>query len=230
MKHITALSIPFALALSQPATAASFITGGHIDFPAFGYGTAGGFEPHIHNEGGPDGVIINGVREENATEYEPDELILFVNPSSTVTLGTTTYYWLPQDETAAFNNGVPFVGIGLEELEVTDWVNGTVSLTLVNITGPGQFRLWQTDNFNNVTNFINTETDTLTFDLVAGSHTHYNWGFTELGVYELEFQISGTHIMDVEQSGAATFTYAVPEPSTALLGSLGMLALLRRRR
>jgi surface-anchored protein len=230
MKHITALSIPLALALSQPVSAASYITGGHIDVPAFGYDTADGFEPHMHNEGGPDGVIINGVREENETEYEPDELIVFVNPSSTVTLGTTTYFWLPQNETAAFNNGVPFVGIGLEELEITDWENGTVSLTLLSITGPGQFRLWQTDDFDNVTDFINTETNTLTFNLAAGSHTHYNWGFTELGVYELEFEISGTHVVDGLQSGSATFTYAVPEPSTALLGALGVIALLRRRR
>jgi surface-anchored protein len=230
MKHITALSIPLALALSQPVSAASYITGGHIDVPAFGYDTADGFEPHIHNEGGADGAIINGVRETTATEYAPDELIVFVNPSSTVTLGTTTYYWLPQDETAAFNNGVPFVGIGLEELESTDWVNGIVSLTLLNITGPGQFRLWQTDAFDNVTDFINTETNTLTFDLAAGSHSHYNWGFTELGVYELEFQISGTHIVDQFQSGAATFTYAVPEPSTALLAFGGLTLAIRRRR
>lgn len=240
MKYISTLGIPFALALSQTASAASFITGGHVDLPAFGYVSEAdvliepsltqGFEPHIHNEGGSDGVIIEGVRVEAETEYEPDELVVFVNPSSTVMLGTTTYYWLPQSESAASANGVPFMGIGLEELESTDWLNGTVSITLSNLSGPGEFRLWQVDDFDNVTDFINTAENDMSFELAAGSHTHYNWGFTELGDYELEFQISGTHIADGEQTGAATFTYAVPEPSTALLGGLGLLALLRRRR
>ena len=64
MKHITALTLPLALAISQPVFAASQLTGGHIDGPAFGYDTADGFEPHFHNEGGPDGAIIDGVRQE----------------------------------------------------------------------------------------------------------------------------------------------------------------------
>lgn len=239
MKHITSLSIPLALALSQPLTAASLITGGHVDLPAFGYvsileaninpSLTQGFEPHIHNEGGPDGVIIDGVREETATEYEPDELTVFVNPSSTVTLSATTYYWLPETESAANLNGVPFIGIGLEELNAGDW-NGLLTFTLLSINGPGQFRLWQDDGFGGANDFINTAASVLSFDIAAETHTHYNWGFTELGVYELEFQISGTHNVDGAQSGAAIFTYAVPEPSTALLALGGaLLAFLRRR-
>lgn len=229
MKNITSLTIPFALALSQPLTAASFITGGHIDFPAFSYDTAGGFEPHIHNEGGPDGAIIDGVRVETPTEYEPDELILFVNPSSTVTLATTTYYWLPESETTASANGVPFVGVGLEELDVNDW-NGLLTLTLLSISGPGDFRLWQDDGFGGEVDFINTDTSLMNFNLAAGTHTHFNWGFTELGVYDLQFQISGTHNIDGVQSGSATYTFAIPEPSTALLSLGGALLAFRRRR
>ncbi len=230
MKNITSLTIPFALGLSQPLFAASLITGGHIDGPAFGYDTAGGFEPHFHNEGGPDGAIINGVREENETEYEADELVVFVNPTSTTLLGATTYYWLPETETAAAANNVPFVGLGLEELDVDDWVGGTVSLTLLSITGPGQFRLWQDDGFGGAINYIDTESNLMSFNLAPGSHTHYNWGFTELGEYDLEFQISGTHQIDGAQSASATFTYAIPEPSSALLALSGLLYGFRRRR
>lgn len=230
MKHITALIVPLTLGLSQPLIAASLITGGHIDGPAFGYATVGGFEPHFHNEGGPDGVMINGVREENATEYEADELVVFVNPTSTTSLGGTSYYWLPETETAAAANNVPFVGLGLEELTLSEWVGGTVSLTLLSITGPGQFRLWQDDGFGGAIDYIDTDNSLLAFNLAPGSHTHYNWGFTELGVYDLEFQISGTHVSDGPQSGAATFTYAVPEPSSALLVLGGALFGFRRRR
>lgn len=239
MKNITALTIPFALALSQPLTAASFITGGHVDLPAFGYVSEAdviadpsltqGFEPHIHNEGGANGAIIGGVRETAESEYEPDELVVFVNPSSTVTLGTTTYYWLPETETAAADNGVPFIGIGLEELSVADW-NGLLTLTLVTFSGPGDFRLWQDDGFGGEIDFLDTDAGTLSFTLAPATHTHFNWGFTELGMYELELGISGTHVDDGAQSASATYTFAIPEPSAALLGTLGALALLRRRR
>lgn len=240
MKHITAFTIPLALAFSQPVIAASLLNGGHIDGPAFGYVSNAdvitdplltqGFEPHFHNEGGPDGAIIDGVRITADTEFEPDELIVVVGSLSTTTLGLKSYYWLPETESVAAANSVPFLGIGLEELNLADWTGGTVTLTLLSISGPGDFRLWQDDGFGGANNFINTDGGAMSFASVPGSHTHYNWGFTELGLYELEFQISGTHADDGFQSAAATYTFAVPEPSTALLGAIGALALFRRRR
>lgn len=229
MKHITALTLPLALAISQPVFAASQLTGGHIDGPAFGYDTADGFEPHFHNEGGPDGAIIDGVRQETESEFEPADLIVVVGLTSTTTLEGTSYYWLPENETTAAANNVPFLGIGLEELAVDDW-NGLMTITLLSINGPGAFRLWQTDSFDNVIDFIDTENSITSFTVAPFTHTHYNWGFTALGTYELEFQISGDHVVDGLVIGSGTFTYAVPEPSTALLSALGVLALLRRRR
>ena len=230
MKHINSRIFTLALCLTQPLFAASLITGGHIDVPAFGYDTIDGFEPHFHNEGGSDGVIINGVREENDTEYAPNELTVFVNPLSTTSLGATSYYWLPETETAAATNNVPFVGIGLEELNLADWDGGTVTLTLLSATGPGEFRLWQDDGFGGAIDYLDTLNNVTSFSLTPGSHTHYNWGFTELGIYNLEFEISGTHADDDFQSAFAIFTYAVPEPSSALLGLGGLLLAFRRRR
>lgn len=218
------------LAMSLPLQAASLISGGHLDGPAFGYDSLDGFEPHFHNEGGADGAILDGVRITDETEYEPDELIIFVRPTSTTTLGLTTYYWLPETEGAAFANNVPFIGIGLEELNPLDWVGGTLTLTLLNFSGPGDFRLWQDDGFGGAVDFVDTDGGALSFDLAADSHTHYNWGFTELGTYQLEWGISGEHVTDGLQSGSGTFTYAVPEPSTAIFGAFGLLACLRRRR
>lgn len=230
MKKIPYLLLSFVMGLSQPLLGASFLTGGHIDGPAFGYDTAGGFEPHYHNEGGPDGAIIGGTRVTAETEYEPDELIVFVRPTSTITLGTTTYYWLPETEAAADANNVPFIGLGLEELTPEDWLDGTVSLTLLSVTGPGDFRLWQDDGFGGANDFLNPADGKMSFDIAAGTHTHYNRGFTELGEYALEFEISGTHLVDGPQSGSASYFYAVPEPSSALLLVGGMLLGLRRRR
>lgn len=224
------LLLPALTALSLSANAASYLTGGHIDGPAFGYDSLTGFEPHYHNEGGADGAVVDGVVQTTESEYEPDELIVVVPYNSTITVSSTNYYWLPETETAAANNGAPFLGVGLEELDPLDWVGGTVTLTLLSISGPGDFLLWQDGGLGGPDVFLDSANNTLSFDLAAGTHTHFNWGFTELGFYNLEFQISGEHLTDGPQSGAATYTFMVPEPTTALLGAFGAIGLLRRRR
>lgn len=209
-------------------------TGGHLDAPAFGYDTADGFEPHIHNEGGADGVIFNnGSNETIESEYEPDEVVIAVKSTVTTNLSGTDYYWLPEVQGDAAANGVVYLGVGLEELQAGDWVGGTVTITASIVSGPagGEFRMWQDDGGGGAIDFINTDGGPSSFVQTAGSHTHYNWGFTELGTYEIEFGISGEHVVDgVIGNTSATYTFQVPEPSTALLGVLGGLLLLRRRR
>ena len=212
-----------------PLSAAVVISGGHIDVPAFGYDSLDGFEPHLHNEGGPTGAIVNGVREETDSEYEADEAIIQIPLTSTTSLNSVTYFWLPDNATQASNNGTPFVGFGLEELTPADW-NGNMTLKLIGITGPGDFLLWTYDiNLDPVT-LLDSNNLALSFDLPPGAHEHFNWGFTDEGIYQLTFEISGDHVTDGIVSGSGTFTFAIPEPSTALLGAIGALGLLRRRR
>lgn len=215
---------------TTPLHAASLLTGGHIDGPAFGYDTLTGFEPHYHNEGGPDGAVVDGIVQTTESEYEPGDLIVVVPETSTITVAATTYYWIPETEAAAAANGTAFLGIGLEELAAADWVGGTVTLTLLSFTGPGEFLLWQDDGFGGANLFLDTANNVNSFTLTAGSHTHFNWGFADEGLFGLEFGISGTHVADGLQQGSATFTFAVPEPSAALLAAFGALGLLRRRR
>lgn len=228
------------MGLAQPVFASTLYTysGGHLDAPAFGYVSLAeqamdgsltqGFEPHLHNHGGADGAIINGVRQTNDTEYEPSEVTIVVPEFSTTTLNSQNYYWLPQDETDAANNAAPFLGIGLEELAPIDWVGGSVTLSLVSISGPGNIVIWQ-DGFPDPTIYFDSAGDSAS--LTAGSHTHFNWGFSTPGIYELDFAISGTHADDGLQSASAVYFFEViPEPSTALLVTLGVFGLLRRRR
>jgi surface-anchored protein len=237
MKLKSLLTLGLILPIS--AQAASLLTGGHMDGPAFGYVSNAdvvanplltqGFEPHLHNEGGADGAIIDGVRETVPSEYEPGDVTIVVPELSVTTLGSVSYYLLPETEQDASENGTPFLGIGIEELAPGDWVGGTVSLKLLSISGPGAFLLWQDDGFGGANVFFESAGDS--FTLAAGSHTHYNWGFTEKGIYELEFEISGNHVDDDFQSASGLYTFQViPEPSAALLGVLGALATLRRRR
>lgn len=216
--------------LSVPAFGASLLTGGHMDAPAFGYVSGEGFEPHLHNEGGPDGSIIDGVRQEDESEYEPDEITIVIPFTSTTSLDSQSYYWLPEDEIDAANNGVAFLGIGLEELDPDDW-DGNVTISLSGLTGMGDFLLWRSGAFGDPETVLDSSNLGHSFELAPGSHTHCNWGFTEVGLYELDFTIAGIHKTDGFQTATGTFNFEmIPEPSTALLGGLGLLALFRRRR
>ena len=237
MKLKSLLTLGLILPIS--AQAASLLTGGHMDGPAFGYVSNAdvdldplltqGFEPHYHNHGGPDAAVVDGVAQSSESEYEPGDLIVVVPELSVTTLSSVNYYWLPETELDASEHGTPFLGIGIEELAPGDWVGGTVSLKLLSISGPGDFLLWQDDGFGGANVFFESAEDS--FTLAAGSHTHYNWGFTEKGTYGLEFEISGDHIDDGIQSASGLYTFQViPEPTTTLLGAFGALALLRRRR
>ena len=237
MKLKSLLTLGLILPIS--AQAASLLTGGHMDGPAFGYVSNAdvdldplltqGFEPHYHNHGDPDAAVVDGVAQSAESEYAPGDLIVAVPELSVTTLSSINYYWLPETELDASANGTPFLGIGIEELVPGDWIGGTVSLKLVSISGPGDFLLWQDDGFGGANVFFDSAGDS--FTLTAGSHTHYNWGFTEKGTYGLEFEISGNHVDDGIQSASGLYTFQViPEPTTTLLGAFGALALLCRRR
>jgi len=235
-KHfIPLLALP-VLALNSQA--AILITGGHVDIVAFEYESvaagAGGFEAEIHNEGGPDGAIVNGVREEIESHYEPDHTTIVIADSSSTIFDGNTYFWLPSDEANAANEGVPFAGFGLEELADADW-NGDLTFTLTSVVfsgaGTGRFLLW-TDSPAEILHFDSADLANFnSISLSPDTHTHYNWGFSDVGTYEMTIEISGVHVDDGFQFGSATYTFqVVPEPSTALMGALGALALLRRKR
>lgn len=219
------------LLAALPATAATtyYITGGHVDAPAFGFDAVDGFEPHIHNEGGENGAVVNNTRVEEDTEYEPGDVTIVVPLSPTTTYNSADYFFLPNTSTS----GTPYVGIGLEELNPLDWV-GNVSITLSNAVTPtgASFAMWTGGDATGP--FVLSSGDAgLQLSLTPGSHTHYNWGFSAEGIYALDFTISGTHIDSAIGFQTATGTYnfeVIPEPSSALLGAIGALALLRRRR
>lgn len=224
------------LSAATLATAPFVLSGGHFDAPAFGYDTADGFEPHIHNEGGAsEGAIVNGVRETNDTEYEPSDVVVSLLSSSVTSIGAQDYFWLPSSETQAAANNVPYLGIGTEELELGDWAGDTVTITITSVTqlggGTGDLRIWSVDGVGTIVDRYNSSTGTTSFDVPVASDNHFNWGFTEEGEYDVAFQVSGTHLVDGAQVGSDTFSFAVvPEPSTALLTALGGLLLARRRR
>ncbi len=221
-KTTTTLALSFVL-LANPMFAATFLINGPYDAPAFEY-EDGAFEAEIHDETAD-------------VALDPDTHIFQINQLSTTTFQNELYFWIPTDEAAAANNNVPYVGIGLEELSSDDWVDGTVEISLnsMNYTGPAgsaQFVLWSSGGPTG--DILRLDSDSLTGNTItsgAGSHIHYNWGFSEEGTYELNFGISGTHVDDGFKDANQTYTFqVVPEPSSFLLGAVSLSLLFIRRR
>ena len=131
--------------------------------------------------------------------------------------------------------GKVFLGIGLEELHVDDWLNGEVTLELTGVSGPGEFSLYQTDVFGSPTVKLDNIGDS--FVLAVGSHSHYFWAFTQPGFYDVTFEFSGTFSEDGfvnSESVAASGTFGfqvIPTPGAAAAGLVAMgVAGMRRRR
>jgi surface-anchored protein len=238
----TSLAALIGLSITAIPASAATLTSGHVDFIGIAYdGTD--FDPHSHAD--PD-AIVDGSPVGNAPageEYAPGDLTVQVYATTGRSAGAAwdpigvasgeTFNFLSETEVA----GKPFVGIGAEELTPGDWVNGEITIKLTGMVAPSGavFSLWQTDA-GVPTFFMSTlggisGADAFLMDLDAEDHAHFGWGFTAEGDYDLTFEISGTHAVDGAKTATATYNFSViPEPSSALLGAFGALALLRRRR
>lgn len=201
-------------------------------------------EPHWHLEGG----VVDGVPRLDE-EFEAGDLDVRV-PRSTyldvlskggrpagsawdpMGVAAGESYWvLPQSGTLADSLGVPFLGIGTEDLAPGDW--GTpITLTLTGFSGPGTFSMWQ----DGITpNFFMTTLDGVSgadaYAQAAGAHGHVNWGFSLDGTYQLTLQASGTHSAAGAMTGEQTFAFVVvPEPNSLGLLVLGVLGFRFLRR
>jgi len=240
------LTLAAALTLmAAPANAAftNFYTSGHGDL-AVGF-EGGALEPHIHS----DDAVINGVvRIDEEFSFEDTLVVtdaMFTRPNTDfgffAGLGVAngqSVYWLPQGNSDATLFGVPFFGIEFEA-EIGDFVGNKIDLTLVSVdspTGLGQLSLWK-DGFPPTFYFSTANgidgSDLLT--MVLG-HDHYNWGFSEAGLWGVNLLATGTLVGGgVLTENFTMFVDAgatvVPLPAAGwlLLSSLGVLARFARR-
>lgn len=238
--------IVFCILLSLgTANATTVLTLGHADFDIH---FDGNLALRHHAKAG---ATINGSTVLGAdTNYEAADLVVFV-PNATnnrpvgsqydfIGVGAGVPFWtLPEIQEV----NKPFYGVSAGGLDPVDW-DGSLNLALLSVVSApsgGQFSLWQDNGGSPIvrlatSNGVNASD---TFEIVPGSHQHYNWSFTEPGIYQLQFKVIGYSPGDpdlgfggLEYDSIETFTFQVaPEPSKILLSALGFgWVLIRRRR
>ena len=250
-KFIVSLGIAALTAVGWglPAEAAMIeYTAGHADI-----GVAiedGELNLHYHFGGDAvlDNVLLGSGLDEEAYEYDPSEVYVRVPDSQMFNVDGTIHsgvglgpgagdVWVLSQNNLA---GLPFLGFGTEDLPQG---SGNTVFSLLGVSGPGNFSLWTAGfgfsvKWDSVDGFGADDA----FSLPAGSHSHYNWGFTAPGVYYVDVLATNGSLSD---SGRFTFLVGdqttlpevvspVPEPASLALAGMGGLALcggaLRRRR
>jgi surface-anchored protein len=239
----TTLHLLTAVLLSTPTAFAAFAwTGGHGDIGA-AYEGPGDLHFHLHLGEG-EAAIVGGAPVEDQ-EFEAGDIWITVPAAAEVVLGGpvsflgasagSSIWLLPSSSSGSSAVGAPFVGWATEELDPADWV-GNITFTLDSVTAPaggGNFAVWQVDGFGSLSNLAMSTADpgADVLSQAAGVHDHFNIAFTAPGLWAVEMTVAGTHITDGFQSDTQTFFFnVVPEPSSLVLGAVGLLAAFRRRR
>ncbi len=245
----TSLLLAAILGIATIASAQNHYTAGHGDIGIAYEDEGSGPELFLHGHLGSN-AIVNGapLGGLNGAEFEPGDFVTVVPesqkftgflPPSFAPTGYAGQLWtISQVEVA----GVPFLGFATEELAPADWT-GSLTFTLNSVLSPsgsGYFSVWASDSFGtpvfefSTANPAATSNGNNTLLIPAGTHAHYNIGFTEAGIWQVGITVSGTHATDGPLSDSGIFYFAVVpelhETAWLITGVVGLFIALRMRR
>lgn len=240
-KPAISLVILAAALLIAPAVASGgqIWTAGHGDV-GIGYeGSA--WDLHVHLEG----ATLGGVADVDG-EFEPDEVDIFISDASSLSrpagsawdfIGAAageTFWRAPQGLLDSVNEGAPYVGLGTEEIAGGTFVSNQITVSLESVSGPGTFSLYK----DGPTDYLSTVGDSFLFP--TGGHDHFNWAFSDAGIYQVTLGATGDLVAGgTTPLGTGTYTFrvgnqSIPEPSSIVgltgLAVCGLVTMLRRRR
>jgi hypothetical protein len=232
-----------AAAFASPATLkADLWVGGHGDI---GIGLVGNtLDLHLHFA---DAVDKEGGGSIPAGEYAPGDHTIFVPGPSVDRPSGNQWNFLggPSDKIwflpSNSDPNKPYLGWATEELAPADF-NGNITVRLLSIVSApanANFSVWSLDPFGTPDSHMSTADGISSadqFQLATANHEHFFLGFTQEGLYDIEFAAFGNHTTLGNISGTGVFKFAVgvPEPSSmamlAMASSGGFLGWLRRRK
>ncbi len=114
---------------------------------------------------------------------------------------------------AVQNLAMPFLGFGTEELP--DGF-GAITYSLQAMNGPGNFALWSVDGFGTPTVEMSTLLGDTSMTLASGTHSHFNFGFTQAGIYEL--LLTATSVLTPSMTDTQSFFFAVGSSTPGVQG------------
>jgi len=130
----------------------------------------------------------------------------------TGTSSGSSLWVLPKNSTP----GTLFLGIGAEEIASTD-IDGPITFAFQSLSGPsgGVFSMWDFNQFGSLTPLVTSAGGFGLGNFVtiaAGGHSHFNYGFTSPGLYQVSFLASATLASSLgggSVSGTGTFSFGV---------------------
>lgn len=163
--------------------------------------------------------------EDQAINHATNQVLLVAMPSAELTLPPGTpfgdagapFWILPQSQ----NVNLLYLGVSAEGI-APGVFRDALKLRLKRLEGPGYFMVWQATGPGQFNIRINTRdgvNDSDTFTPITGSHEHFNWGFSEPGLYRLTFQVEAQLVSNPQtiRSQESTFVFHVrplPPPTT----------------
>ncbi|MFM7315651.1 MAG: choice-of-anchor M domain-containing protein [bacterium] len=242
MRMLTlAAMVALLTSYNRSSSAIDFYTAGHADVSIVINGSAFDFEYELAAN-----AIINGSAIGTPTVKAPGDLVTVVPNSSRAvggvaglpgTWATSSFWYIPQISTP----GVPFLGIGAEEIATGRLVGDNLKFSFdsfVSRPSGGEFLMFQ-NGLTSPTVYINTADGIAPTEFITVAslgHDHYNWSFSTPGNYQIRFKAEGTLVAgSTPISGLGTYTFQiVPEPGTWALGAIcsittGIIAYRRRR-
>lgn len=142
------------------------------------------------------GIFIHN--EERETQQTSEQAVFVVNESARRQLPSGTPFGMEGDSlwilSQAPEPGHLALGVSAEDIPTGVFVD-PLELRLVRVQGPGHFFAWQTDSPGVFDVKLNSADGIGAGDKVLsvpGSHEHMNWGFSQPGIYAIDFEAAGT--------------------------------------
>lgn len=104
-------------------------------------------------------------------------------------------------------------------------LDGQITLTLDDMTGPGDVEVWTNDAFGGIQERLwSSDEDHKSFSRPIGTHMHANWAFTQPGTYQLTVTASATAVGGGTVTDTKTYTFVAGPLAEQVITSLDVYA------